>query len=124
MRLNGVDRAVLETLLPGGVSSALPLGVMDSGFESFLDDFKALGAADLQRAFWIALFSAGWIAPLLVGKLPPLSRLSATDRERALEAMDGSNWALSRQLIRILKTVVGLHYGALPSVRQTIGYHS
>jgi hypothetical protein len=124
MRLSIVDRAVLETLLPGGVSSDLPLGVLESGFEKFLDDFREMGAADLQRAFRIALFSAGWIAPLLVLRLPPLSRLSAADGEAALAAMDGSNVAVLRQLVRVLKTVVGLHYGALGSVRRTIGYHS
>lgn len=124
MRLNAVDRAVLETLLPGGVSPVLSLGVLDTGFDEFLDDFRKLGAADLQRAFRIALLAAGWMAPLLVGRLPPLSRLSPADRERALTAMDGSEVAILRQLVRVLKTVVGLHYGAVPAVRRTIGYHS
>lgn len=124
MRLNAVDRAVLETLLPGGVSPVLSLGVLDTGFDEFLDDFRKLGAADLQRAFRIALLAAGWMAPLLVGRVPPLSRLSPADRERALTAMDGSEVAILRQLVRVLKTVVGLHYGAVPAVRRTIGYHS
>jgi len=124
MRLNSVDRAVLETLLPGGVSSTLPIGVLESGFQKFLGDFKQLGATDLQRAFSIALVSAGWIAPLLVRRLPPLSRLNPVDRERALVAMDSADIAVLRQLVRVLKTVIGLHYGAVPSVRRSIGYHS
>lgn len=124
MRLSAVDRAVLETLLPGGVNPDLPLGVLESGFDKFLDDFREMGAADLQRAFRIALFTAAWIAPLLVRRRPPLSRLGAADREAALAAMDGSDVVVLRQLVRVLKTVVGLHYGALPSVRRTIGYHS
>jgi len=124
MRLNAVDRAVLEALLPGGASAILPLGVLETGFHEFLEDFAELGAADLQRAFRIALFSAGWIAPVLVGRLPPLSRLSPAERELALMAMDGSQLAVLRQLVRALKTVVGLHYGAVLSVRRTIGYHS
>ena len=123
MRLNAVDRAVLETLLPGGASAILPLGVLETGFDEFLVDFAELGAVDLQRAFRIALFGAGWIAPLLVGCRPPLSRLSPAQRELALTAMDGSRPAVLRQLVRVLKTVVGLHYGALASVRRTIGYH-
>jgi len=123
MRLSPVDRSVLETLLPGGVSSDLPLGVLESGFDTFLEDFRELGAADLRRAFRIALFSAGWIAPLLVRRRPPFSRLNAADREAALTAMDGSEVAILRQLVRVLKTVVGLHYGAVPSVRRSIGYH-
>lgn len=124
MRLTAVDRTVLETLLPGGVSSALPLGVLETDLDRFLEDFKELGATDLQRAFRIALISAGWIAPLLIHRLPPLSRLSPSERELALTAMDGSGVAILRQLVRVLKTVVGLHYGAVPSVRRTIGYHS
>lgn len=124
MRLSAVDRAVLEALLPGGVNPILPLGVMESGFEAFLDEFEALGAIELRRVFRIGLVGAGWIAPLLVGRLPPLSRLSPAARERSLAAMETSEVTLLRQLVRVLKTVVGLHYGSLPAVRRSVGYHS
>jgi hypothetical protein len=42
----------------------------------------------------------------------------------ALAAMERSRLPELRQLVRVLKTVVSLHFGALPQVRQAIGYHS
>ncbi len=99
------------------------MGALESGFEHFLDDFRAQGAPELRRAFGLGLLAAGWFAPLLVGRVPPLNRLSAPDRERALEAMERSRFVVPRQLVRVLKTVVALHYGASLAVRRAIGYH-
>ena len=123
-RLSRLDKAVLEALLPAGANPLLPLGVLESGFESFLVDFESDGAPQLRWAFRLSLVAAGWFAPLLIRRLPPLTRLSPQDRERALESMDRSNITVLRQLMRVLKTVVALHYGAVLSVRQAIGYHA
>lgn len=121
-RLSRVDSAVIDALLPADADERLPVGVLDSGFEAFLDDFARLAAPNLQRGFWISLLAAGWVAPLLVRRLPPLSRLPLGDRGRALEAMERSRLAVLRQLLSVLKTVVSLHYGAVPEVRRAIGY--
>ena len=123
-RLNRLDRAVLDALLPAGANAELPLGALDSGFEDFLVDFESQGAAQLRWTFGLSLFAAAWVAPLLIRRLPPLTRLAPGDRERALESMDRSNVTILRQLMRVLKTVVGLHYGAVPAVRRAIGYHA
>ena len=123
-RLGAVDRAVLEALLPAGANRLLPLGVLDSGFEAFLPEFERDAAPQLRRAFRAALLAGGWLAPLLVRRLPPLSRLAPSERERALEAFGHSNVTVLRQLASVLKTVVALHYGAVAEVRQAIGYHA
>ncbi len=120
--LNRFDRAVLDTLLPAGAHPALPRGVLETGFDAFLADLERDAPARLRRAFRLGLFAAGWVAPLLVRRAPPLSRLAAADRERALEAMERSRFAIPRQLLSVLKTVVALHYGALDDVRRAIGY--
>ncbi len=86
-------------------------------------DFEASAPADFRRIFRLALVTAGWVAPLLIGRLPPMSRLNSHDRERALAAMDKSHLPELRQLVIVLKTVASLHYGGLPEVRQAIGYH-
>jgi hypothetical protein len=70
------------------------------------------------------LIASIWVAPLLVRRLPPISRLPPNERRDALRAMEGSRSPVLRQLIRVLKTVIGLHYGALPEVRQAIRYHA
>jgi fumarate reductase subunit D len=122
--MNRFDRSVLDTLLPSGANPLLPLGLLDSGFESFWVEFKADVAPPLRLAFRLGLFTAAWVAPVLVRRLPPLGRLSASDRERALTAMERSHVVILRQLVRILKTVAALHYGAHPHVRKAIGYHT
>ena len=122
-RLSGLDRAVLDTLLPSGANTVLPLGLLESGFDEFLLEFQTSSAPQLRTAFRLGLMAGSWVAPLLIGRPPPLSRLSPTDRERALVAMDRSSITVLRQLSRVLKTVCALHYGALPEVRRAIGYH-
>jgi hypothetical protein len=119
-----VDRTVLDALLPSGADSRLPIGVIESGFDTFLVESESEIAPQLRRAFKLALVAAAWVAPLLIRRRPPLTRLPALDRERALEAMENSNVVVLRQLMRVLKTVVALHYGALPAVRKAIGYHA
>jgi len=123
MRLRPVDRAVLGALLPSGASPLLPRGLLDTGFEGFLVEFYAAAPADFRRIFRLALVVAGWIAPLLIGRMPPMSRLNSDDRESSLVAMDKSRLPELRQLVLVLKTVASLHYGGLPEVRQAIGYH-
>jgi hypothetical protein len=123
MSLRRVDLAVLGALLPSGASALLPQGLLDTDFESFLNTFEAEAPADFRRAFHVALTTAGWLAPLLIGRLPPMTRLNPDERERALAAMEQSRLPELRQLVIVLKTVASLHYGALPEVRQAIGYH-
>ena len=114
---------MIDTLLPSSANQRLPFGAIATGFEEFLADFEAQGAPQLQAVFRVALFAAAWVAPLLVRRLPPLSRLTPTERADALGAMERSRLAPVRQLLRVLKTVVALHYGALPEVRRVIRYH-
>ena len=122
--LNTQSRAVIETLLPSSANDRLPFGAIDTGFEEFLEDFEALGAPQLRAVFRAALFVASWVAPLLVRRVPPISRLTPSERTAALQAMERSRLAGFRQLLRVLKTVVALHYGALPEVRRAIHYHA
>jgi fumarate reductase subunit D len=95
-----------------------------AGFESFWAKSNCDLAPPLRLVFRLGLFTAAWVAPLLVRRLPPLGRLSASDRERALTAMERSHVVILRQLVRILKTVAALHYGAHPDVRKATGYHA
>ena len=124
IELSRNDRAVLDALLPAGASDRLPLGVMETRLESTLDRIAAGGPGELLTGFGLALFAAAWVSPLLIGRSGPFGRLAAADRERALEAMARSRVTALRQLLRMLKTVVALHYGALPEVRRALGYHA
>lgn len=122
MRLRRIDRDVLDALLPPGAHPLLTLGIAGTGFEPFLEDFEKTSPPHLRRAFRLGLLAGGWVAPLLVRRLPPISRLGMLDRERALAAMEASSVPELRQLVSVLKTVISLHYGGLPAVRKAIGY--
>ncbi|HZQ49812.1 MAG TPA: hypothetical protein VFB69_05855 [Candidatus Dormibacteraeota bacterium] len=122
--MNRFDRAVLDALLPSGVNPVLPMGLLESGFERFWSKSSKDLAPNLRLAFRLALFGGAWVAPVLVRRMPPLSRLSPPEREKALTAMERSRIAILRQLVRILKTVAALHYGAHPDVRKALGYRA
>jgi len=96
---------------------------METGFDDFLTDFEREAPDAFRRVFRLALFAGGWVAPILIGRLPPITRLNPEDREKALAAMARSRVPELRQLVTVLKTVASLHYGGLREVRQAIGYH-
>ena len=120
--LNHRARVVLDTLLPAGEHPALPYGVFDAGFDAFLSEFERSTLPSLRRTIRAALFAAIWIAPLLIGRLPPLGLHDQPIRERALTAMANSRYYLLRQMLQLLKTTACFCYGADPGVRDAIGY--
>lgn len=105
-------RAVVDALLPG----------LGPDFDAFLEnDFQATAPLSMRLAFRAALFAGAWIAPLLIGRLGPIDRLSPQDAALALEALGKSRSYLLRQQMLLLKSVVSFHYGALPSTRRELG---
>lgn len=72
--LNPRARLVFHTLLPGQAHPALALGMFDTGFDEFRLHFQRNAPREARRALQVALFTATWIAPLLIGRLPPLGR--------------------------------------------------
>ena len=115
-------RIVLDTLLPSQAHPALPAGLMDVEFDAFWSDFERTTLPSMHRPFRVALAAATWVAPLLIGRRPPLAGHDRATRERALAAMGTSRWYLWRQLLMVLKMTASLCYGADPAVREAIGY--
>src|SRR5438132_9890943 len=116
------QRLVLNTLLPANAHPLLPLSGANTRFDAFYAEFDRTVTPRLRTAFRLAVWAALWISPLLIGRLPPLTRLEPPARERALGAMARSRVYLLRQLLMLLKLVVGFCYGAEPEVRAAIGY--
>ena len=116
------SREVLDTLLPGQTHPRLRRGLFEAGFEKFYIDFENSASPSLRWGFRAALFVATWVAPLLIGRLPPLTRLDRPARERALLALETSRVYLLRQMMLLLKTTVCFCYGADPDVRDAVGY--
>jgi hypothetical protein len=122
--LSESSRVVLDALLPSRAHPELSRGLFDAGFEGFHEDFRKTALPSMRLGFKTALLAATWLAPLLIGRLPPLSRLDREDRERALEAMGKSCLYPIRQLFLLLKAVSSFCYGADPEVRRALGYPS
>lgn len=120
--LNQSARVVLDTLLPDKAHPAMRYGVFDAGFEEFWSDFERSALPSWRWGFRVALFTATWIAPLLIHRLPPLTLNDRPTRERALAAMETSRIYFLRQMMGLLKTIVSFGYGADRDVRDTIGY--
>lgn len=104
-------RAVVDALLPG----------LGPDFDAFLADFNANGPLPMRLAWRAALSVGAWVAPLLIGRLPPISRLSPEDGAAALEALGQSRVYLLRQQLLLLKSLVSLHYGARARTRAELG---
>ena len=120
--LSSRARVVLDILLPSQAHPRLPYGLFDSGFESFYQDFARTANGNLRHSFQLALFAAIWISPLLIRRIPPITRYSRETGDRALAAMEVSRFYLLRQMMVVLKVVVSLCYGASREVRDAIGY--
>jgi hypothetical protein len=100
----------------------LPRGLFDAGFETFYQDFTRTANRTLRYGFQLALFTAIWISPLLIRRLPPITLYSRETRERSLAAMETSRFYFLRQMMIILKNVAAFCYGANREVRDAIGY--
>jgi hypothetical protein len=120
--LNPRERCVLDTLLPSGAHPTLKLGIFDAGFDEFYKDFSANGLWTMRLGFKGALFVGAWIAPLLIGRLPPITLHDRPTREAALEALGSTRFYLLRQMMLVLKAVASFCYGANRDVRDAIGF--
>ena len=115
-------RIVLDTLLPSEENHVLKYGVLDTDFEGFLSDFERTALPVWRWGFYLALWVANWIAPLLIHRLPPLIQHDRPTRERALTVMETSRVYFLRQMIGLLKMIVCFGYGADRNVRDAVGY--
>lgn len=122
--LSAGRRAVVDALLPSKSCPELPLGAFDAGFEAFFDRFEKTAPAGLRLGFRAALWAGAWVSPVLIGRLPPLSRLPQEEREEALEALGRCRFYPLRQSLLLLKAVVSFCYGADARVRAAVGYPS
>lgn len=120
--LNPRDRCVLDTLLPSNSHPVLKKGIFDAGFDEFYRDFESNTIWTMRLGFKAALFCGAWIAPLLIGKIPPLTLHDRPTREAALEALGKSRFYLLRQLLLVLKAISSFCYGANRDVRDSLGY--
>ena len=114
-------RIVLDTLLPSNAHPKLKRGIFDAGFDAWYRDEFSHAIFSMKLGFWAGLFIAIWIAPLLIGRIPPISLYKRETRERALNALYNSKVYVFRQMFLLLKATASFCYGADPEVRKVIG---
>jgi hypothetical protein len=113
---------VLTTLLPAEAHPRLASGLTDGTIDEFWSEFERTALPGPRVGFQAAFFTATWIAPLLIRRLPPLSLHDDATRARALNALGKSRLPILRQMLGLLKTIASFCYGADPDVRAAIGY--
>ena len=83
-----------------------------------LDDYLARSGSRAQLVFQSGVTGLLTLAPLAIGKLPPLTRLSVTDRVHAIEKVEQSPAGLS---VLAAKTMLCFLWYEHPEVRRSVG---
>lgn len=112
-------RALLDTLLPS--DGELP-GLFEAGFDEWYAHWVRTAPPLMVVGFHAALGVGIWVAPLLAGKLPPITRHDRDTREAILEALGKSRSGLLRQVALLLKVTTTFGYGVNTEVRRAVGY--
>ena len=84
-------------------------------------DFLERSGPRARWIFWGALFFTSWISPLLIGRFPPLARLSVADRAAALERFE-DGMVLQAASILALKATMCILYFEHPDAAEEIGF--
>lgn len=84
-----------------------------------LDHFFAHAGVRARAMYGLCLLGIGLMAPLLIGRLPPLRSLSFDDRARALETLEKSPFALAVFGAKALLCIV---YYEHPEVAARVGH--
>lgn len=87
--------------------------------ERDLSDFFGHVNLRARLVFRACLATLHWIAPLLVGRLGPLSRLSVADRVRAIEALEATPLSLA---LLGAKAILCIVYYEHPDAAREIGW--
>lgn len=96
-------------------------GILDTDFDGFARSFLPTAHPLLRLGFRAGCLVAVWVAPVMVRRLPPITRLSPADRERALDALARTRVHSLRRVAGALRLVVAFGYAGDERVRAAIG---
>ena len=109
-------RAVAEALFAGdaGPPPEARVAWLVDDFDDFLESAGPRSALIIGSALRLAT----WVAPLMIGKRPPLARLDVVERCRALSKLESTPVGLP---VLALKAVLSLIYYEHPDAMREIG---
>lgn len=83
------------------------------------DDYLVKAGGRARFILTLALWAVAWLAPVMVGRLPTLTRLDRPTRIRALERMEASFLSAAVLAVKAFLCVI---YYEHPDVQREVGY--
>jgi hypothetical protein len=83
------------------------------------DDFLSRAGAKSRVLLRLSLFAVSVLAPLTIGRIPPLRRLSLADRGRAITKLEQGPFALP---LLAVKAILCILYYEHPDASREIGF--
>ena len=111
-------RSLAEALF-SSPSGPPPAERLDRATEAFANVVMH-GGFRARFLFTLALYAIGWLAPLLIGKLPSAWSLPVPDRVRAVAAMEESG--LLAAPVMLCKAILCIVYYEEPGASEEIGH--
>ncbi len=116
-------RAMVRAALPappelaGDVDDA---AVLEAGLEQLRDSMPRIQRIALRFAVWLVCL----LGPLGLRRLPPFTRLTQDDRDRALARLGASDNFVIREMVVLIKLVAALVRELSPAFRGALGWGS
>jgi len=91
---------------------------LERGLEQLRGAMPGLQRVALRFAVWLVCV----LGPLSQRRLPPFTRLSATERDRALARLGASDLYVVREMVVLIKLVAALARELSPGFRAALGW--
>jgi hypothetical protein len=115
--LRAMVRAVLPAP-PGLAAAEDDAPTLERGLEQLRGSMPWIQRVALRFGVWLVCL----LGPLSLRQLPPFTRLSADDRDRALVRLGGSDLFVVREMVVLIKLVAALVRELSPSFRGALGW--
>ncbi len=125
MSWTGMERRWLRAMVraalpapPGLDEDVDDASLLESGLERLRGSMPGIQQIALRFAVWLVCL----LGPLSLRRLPPFTRLSADDRDRALARLGGSDNFVVREMVVLIKLVAALVRELSPAFRGALGW--
>lgn len=114
-------RAMVRSALPappGLAEDVDDASLLESGLDHLRGSMPGIQRVALRFAVWLVCV----LGPLSLRRLPPFTRLSVDERDRALAHLGGSDNFVVREMVVLIKLVAALVRELSPAFRRALGW--